>query len=96
MHIAINGKSYTEEELFAALQKHMGVGDLLGNKIHVFRTCLEWYAKKHGVKYGMKRAEQDCLLFLDAAGGELPEYMWHYYAEVADPNRPQAAKQAAE
>lgn len=97
MTISINGKTYTEQELLAALQKHFGVGDLQGNITHIFRECYRWQHEKKGIPYTWKTIERDYKCFADPdTEGELPECTWHYYAEVVDPARPTDSKEAAE
>jgi hypothetical protein len=94
MNIAINGNTYTEEELMAALQEHFKVGDLHGNITHIFRECYKRQYETKGIPYNWKMIDQDYRNYL--ATGEMPECTWHYYGEVVDPNRPNADKEAAE
>lgn len=90
--LAINGKMYTEDEVLDALQKHFKTGDLYGNRIQMFKKCLDWQAR--GVAVGLKRHEHDYENFLKT--DDLPDYVLNYYAEVVDSNRPKASTEAVE
>lgn len=84
MSMTVNGRTLTAEAVLREIQKHLGCeGDLEGNITHVIRTAYRWQEKAKGIRFHWKAVGRAYFDYKHASG-ELPDCVYHYFAEVVD------------
>ncbi len=94
MSMTINGRLVSAEVVLRETQKYLQCeGDKMGNITQVFRTAHLWDQKHKGGNYHWKMIDKEYEEYLYKTR-ELPDCVYHYYAEFVDKRRPARAKSA--